>query len=139
MKTASWKSGESMNIKDLVPQHKSDFERVSLLKQQPSENLKVILPELLEWLQDGNWPIAKDIEDIVLEFGIELIPHIKHIFNSNDGCWKYFVLHGLVNRLPRDILLELREDPKRILNYPSRDEKDEGLDDILQELLERIA
>lgn len=33
MKTASWKSGESMNIKDLVPQHKSDFERVSLLKQ----------------------------------------------------------------------------------------------------------
>jgi len=128
-----------MNIKDLVPQHKSDFERVSLLRQQPSENLKVILPELLEWLQDGNWPIAKDIEDIVLGFGIELIPHIKHIFNSNDGCWKYFVLDGLVNRLPTDILLKLQKDLERMLNDPSRDEKEEELDDILQELLGRIS
>ncbi|AZK45164.1 DUF5071 domain-containing protein [Paenibacillus lentus] len=108
-----------MNIKDLVPQHKSDYERVSLLKHQPLQKLKIILPELLEWLQDGNWPIAKD--------------------NSNDGCWKYFVLHGLVNRLPRDILQELREDLERMLNNSSRDEKEEELDDILQELLERIA
>ncbi|MGV2686298.1 DUF5071 domain-containing protein [Clostridium perfringens] len=115
--------GEFVQIQELIPQHKSDFERVNLLKQQPLKNLRPILSELLVWLQDENWPIAKDIEDLVLGFGRELIPHIRYIFNTNDGCWKYFVLEGLVRRLPNNILLELKEDLERIQVNPTKDEK----------------
>ncbi|MBS5913827.1 MAG: DUF5071 domain-containing protein [Paenibacillus macerans] len=30
--------------------------------------MKPVLPELLQWLQDMNWPIAEDIENIVINY-----------------------------------------------------------------------
>ncbi|WP_326108139.1 DUF5071 domain-containing protein [Paenibacillus kribbensis] len=127
-----------MKINELIPRDKYDFERVEQLKKQPTEKLKRILPELLEWLQDGNWPIAEPIENVLLNFKEELIPYIRGIFSTNDGCWKYFVLHGLIRKLPDYILKELKVDLNRMLNAPTEDEKQEELDDILIELLERV-
>ncbi|WP_178075963.1 DUF5071 domain-containing protein [Paenibacillus oralis] len=57
-----------MNIRELIPKHKQDYERVEQLKTKTLEEIKPILPELLEWLQDMNWPIAQDIENIVFTF-----------------------------------------------------------------------
>ncbi|MFZ4913606.1 DUF5071 domain-containing protein [Paenibacillus sp. S29] len=122
-----------------MPQHKHDLERVELLKKQPIEKLKPILPEILEWLQDGNWPIAEPIENVLLNFEEELIPYIREIFSTNDGCWKYFLLHGLIRKLPDYTLKELKADLNRMLNTPTEDEKQEELDDILIELLERVG
>nr|WP_020615524.1 DUF5071 domain-containing protein [Paenibacillus daejeonensis] len=57
-----------MNPSEIIPQHKSDFEKVEIIKMLDLKDIKPILPDLLEWLQDANWPIAKPIEDIVLHF-----------------------------------------------------------------------
>jgi hypothetical protein len=127
-----------VDIRELIPMHKSDFERVEKLKALNLEDIKPILPDLMIWLQDQNWPISQGIEDIIIEFQSDLIPHIKNIFSTTDGSWKYFLLHGLINRLPSSIITELREDLERIKNNPTQDEKYEELDDILSELLARI-
>ncbi|THF78463.1 DUF5071 domain-containing protein [Cohnella fermenti] len=127
-----------MDIKELVPKHKSDFDRINDLKKLSLDQIRPILPDLLEWLQDINWPIAIEVEEILIGFQEELVPHLKNIFNVVDGQWKYFLLYGLIKRLPDEVLVELKEDLERMLYYPTRDEIDEELDDILKKLLQRI-
>lgn len=127
-----------MDIRDLIPRDKHDFERVEQLKNQPLENLRLILPELLEWLQDGNWPISKPIENILIEFKHDLLPYIREILESEDVARKYFLLNGLVQKLSNDILKELEPHLRRIINTPTNDEKTEEIDEIAIELLERL-
>ncbi|MDQ0092050.1 hypothetical protein J2T12_005494 [Paenibacillus anaericanus] len=126
------------DIRDLIPRDKLDFERVEQLKNQPLENLRLILPELLKWLQDGNWPISKPIEDILIEFEHELLPYIREILESEDVAWKYFVLNGLARKLSNDILKELEPHLRRIITTPTNDEETEEIDEIAIELLERL-
>ncbi|MDN4600636.1 DUF5071 domain-containing protein [Paenibacillus sp. F6_3S_P_1C] len=126
------------NIRELLPRDKHDLERVEQLKTESLENLRLILPELLEWLQDGNWPISDPIEDILINFQYELIPYIREILDTNDVGWKYFLLDGLVRKLPDNILRELEQDLRRIINRPTKDEKTEEVDEIAREILERL-
>jgi len=126
------------NIRDLIPRDKHDLDRVGQLENQPLDHLRVILPELLKWLQDGNWPISQPIEDILKKFSYELLPYIREILNSNDVGWKYFLLEGLVRKLPNGVLRELEPDLRRIINSPTKDEKTEEVDEIAIELIERL-
>ncbi|MEK4512090.1 DUF5071 domain-containing protein [Paenibacillus sp. FSL K6-2524] len=127
-----------MGIRELIPRDKHDFERVEQLKNQPLENLRLILPELLKWLQDGNWPISKPIEDILIDFKHELLPYIIEILESEDVGWKYFVLNGLARKLSNDLLKELEPHLRRIITTPTNDEETEEIDEIAIELLERL-
>lgn len=127
-----------MAIRDLIPQDKHDFERVEQLKAQPLENLRPILPELFMWLQDGNWPISDPIGDILLSFQYELLPYIREILGTNDEGWKYYLLDGLVRKLPDEILTELKPELKRIMNKPTHDEKLEEVDEIAVQLMKRL-
>ncbi|RXZ77430.1 DUF5071 domain-containing protein [Paenibacillaceae bacterium] len=130
---------KAMDILGLIPTHKSDFQNVEKLKGLDIKLVKPIIPELLEWLQDMNWPIANDIEDLLINFQKDLVPYIRNVLNTKDGTWKYFLLHGLVKRLPDNILLILKPDLERMYINPTDDEKYEELDDILQELLTRVT
>lgn len=127
-----------MEYSELIPKTKSDYERVGLLKKAGKEKILPILPQLLEWLQDMNWPIAQDIEDIIADYEEHLIPHIRTVMSSNDGGWKYFLLHGLINRLSNERLLELKPDLVRMKFFPTDDEIDEELAKKIEELLTRI-
>lgn len=100
--------------------------------------LKVIIPELMEWLQDGNWPISKPVEDILLRLGEDLVPHIKDVLQTQDSTWEYFILVGLIDRLPVSHLSMLRSDLVRILESPTHDEILEELDEVILELLEKM-
>lgn len=87
-----------MDIREWLPRDKHDFEAVRKLSKCSDAELKEIIPELTEWLQDGNWPISKSVEDLLLRFGEELIPHIKNVFKTKDPQWEYFMLTGLISR-----------------------------------------
>ena len=50
-----------VDIKELLPRGKHDFERVDLLKKVERDALRPIIPELLKWLQDTNWPISAEV------------------------------------------------------------------------------
>lgn len=63
---------------------------------------------------------------------------MRDIFQTDDGSWKYFLLYGLVRRLPDSILYQLKPDLERVKNMPTADEEHEELDDILNELLSRV-
>lgn len=84
-----------------------------------------------------NWPIAKDIEDVLADFRDHLIPHIRAVLNSYDGVWKISLLYGLINRLSDQHLLELKIDLARIKYHPTLDEVDEDFEGEIDE--EQIA
>ncbi|MFE6077201.1 DUF5071 domain-containing protein [Paenibacillus sp. NPDC057886] len=127
-----------MDVREWLPRDKHDFEAVRKLSELGNEELRDIIPDLMEWLQDGNWPIAKSVEDLFLRFGEELIPHIKHVFRTRDSTWEYYMLTGLINRLPSKYLVMLKEDLERLLKNPTEDEVLEELNEIIKPLLNKI-
>ncbi|NMI06052.1 DUF5071 domain-containing protein [Paenibacillus sp. SZ31] len=127
-----------MEIREYLPRDKSDFEAVRKLSEFSDVELKVIIPELMEWLQDGNWPISKPIEDLLLRLGEDLIPHIKDVLQTQDPQWEYFILVGLIDRLPISHLSLIQTDLVRILESPTPSEVLEELDEVILELLEKM-
>lgn len=127
-----------MDFRECLPRDKFDYEAVRKLSEFSDVELKVIIPELMEWLQDGNWPISKPVEDILLRLGEDLVPHIKDVLQTQDSTWEYFILVGLIDRLPVSYLSMLRSDLVRILESPTHDEILEGLDEVIFELLEKM-
>jgi len=127
-----------MEYSELIPKAKSDYDCVERLKVAGKEKIIPILPQLLEWLQDINWPIAQDIVEIIADYEEHLIPHIRAVLKSDDGVWKFFLLHGLINRFSNEKLLELKPDLVRMKLSPTKDEIDEELAEKIEELLTRI-
>ncbi|WP_326065922.1 DUF5071 domain-containing protein [Paenibacillus taichungensis] len=127
-----------LNVREWLPRDKHDYEAVRKLSELSNEELRDIIPELMEWLQDGNWPIARSVEDLLLRFGEELIPHIQNVFKTKDPQWEYFMLTGLIRRLPSRYLIVLKVDLERILKNPTEDEMFEELDEVIVPLLEKI-
>ncbi|WP_433745330.1 DUF5071 domain-containing protein [Paenibacillus amylolyticus] len=127
-----------MDIRECLPRDKFDYEAVRKLSEFSDVELKVIIPELMEWLQDGNWPISKPVEDLLLRLGEDLIPHIKDVLRTQDPQWEYFILVGLIDRLPISHLSMLQTDLVRILESPTPSEVLEELDEVIVKLLEKM-
>jgi hypothetical protein len=111
-----------MDVRDLIPKNKHDHEVIDDLKKLSFEQLQPIVPDLLEWLQDMNWPIARPVADILKPFADKIAPDIIKIFKTDDGIWKMWVLVNLtVNATDPALLIEI----ERIAKFPTRDEVEE--------------
>lgn len=44
-------------IGDVLPRHKYDNARVEMIKNLDRDKILPLLPNLLEWIQDMNWPV----------------------------------------------------------------------------------
>ena len=108
-----------MDVKKLIPKHKHDHKVIAGLKKLSFEQLEPIIPDLLEWLQDMNWPIGRPVADILEPFADRITPEIIKILKTNDGMWKLWVLCNLARNTTDPLLLSEIE---RIAKFPSRDE-----------------
>ncbi|WP_088071950.1 DUF5071 domain-containing protein [Gottfriedia luciferensis] len=122
-------------ISNLLPRDKFDFERVNELKQLNKSDLIPVLPNLLEWIQDMNWPIAKETAKLLLNFPSEIVPYIKIVLQSDDYIWKYWCLSELVKKLPIDSKILFKDELEKLANSPTPDEQLEELDEIALEIL----
>ena len=81
-----------MNIKNLIPKDKFDIETAEKLKEHSFEEIKPIIPELLQWLQDLNWPVSKPIAEILIPFSENIALEILQILRGEDEMWKYWII-----------------------------------------------
>lgn len=114
-----------MNIQELIPQHKDDQKVIEELKKLSFEEIKPIIPDLLEWLQDMNWPIAEPIAEVLKPFSDRIVTEIIKILTTNDGLWKWGVIISLARTTTNPMLLSEIE---RMAKSPTRDEIEEELD-----------
>lgn len=127
------------SYEDYLPTDKHDFDRVHQLKQMERTALLPLLPDLMEWIQDMNWPIAREVAELLLTFPNELVPLIKEVLATNDDVWKYWCLIILVKKLPEDMRKHLKAELTRLVESPTAGEKLEELDEIAREILRTIG
>ncbi len=126
------------NFGYLLPRHKHDHDRVEMIKKMDRDKILPLLPNLLEWIQDMNWPVAPSVLELLLTFPKEIVPHVRDVLSSDDDNWKWFILHFLIIKLPVESRVQFREYLTRVAETPTDNELAEELDEIAKEILETI-
>ena len=124
--------------KEYLPRDKHDMERVKDLKNLSREEILPLLPGLMEWIQDMNWPIAAEVASLLLTYPDEIVPLIKDVLGTDDDVWKYWCLIKLVDKLPEKSKEFFKKDLIRLMERPTVGEKAEELDEIAIGILERM-
>ena len=87
-----------------------DEEAAKVLLRLGYPRVQNVLGQLLEWLQDINWPGAQEIAELLVSVGKPVVPFVKEVLSGNDQVWKYWVLEFLVNRWPVELVNELKDE-----------------------------
>jgi hypothetical protein len=124
-----------MNLNKYVPKNKHDHAAVQRARAVGFPALDPVLPNLLGWLKDMNWPVADAIAELLSISGAEIVPHIRGAFRSDDAIWKYWILTQLCPKLSPVILAELRSDIEKLATNATPSDRIEDVDAAATDLL----
>lgn len=112
------------DLKKLIPKDKFDLTPIPTLMEIGEDEIRPILPDLLSWTADMNWPVATEIVKVLVRFPNSVIPLIKGILKptETDEDWKWFIISGLIPEFPISSQTLLTEDIERIINNPTEGE-----------------
>lgn len=118
------------DVFDLLPKDKFDNSNIEKLKQLSDEEIAPILPKLLEWIQDSNWPVAKDVVSVLALHQRELIPLIIDVLrpDEKDDIWKYWIIIDLMPLFSDENAEAVLPAIKRIAEAPTENERLEEVD-----------
>lgn len=119
----------------LVPIDKFDDEACANLKAASDEELKPYIAELLECLQDLNWPIAAPVSDRLSMLGLDLVKPVVKVLSGNDDVWKYWLVSHFLYQVNDEVFRELSFKLEDIKSHPTRGEIEEEVFDAVCELL----
>jgi hypothetical protein len=126
-----------MDVFSLVPKDKFDCSGIETLKSIDIKDAEPILYDLMVWMQDLNWPVAKELKKVLPRFHENLVPHTMAIFNSDDDIWKSWTLL-LLKDFPSDTVRLLANDIKRIAENPTKGELMEEANEYASELIQQF-
>lgn len=126
-------------VKNLVPKNKFDFSGMEELMKLSDEEIEPVIPDLLAWMKDMNWPVAKEMPALLALHQETLIPHIIEILQPEQWeCdWKTNIIHDLLPLLDEKYLLMLKPALERIMKNPTEGELDEGTNIQAENILKR--
>lgn len=121
-----------------IPKTKFDTAAIMRAQSVGFPALNPVIPNLLEWLQDANWPIAASTAELLTHAGTEIIAPIQSIFHASDAIWKYWVIELLVACLDASLKEALRGDLEGLANTPNERDRAEEVHfaarNVLQEM-----
>lgn len=122
----------------LIPKDKFDTSTIDELMKLNEDEAKIILPELLCWIADFNWPIAKDMINVLKRFSNNLTPLIQNALRADesDDMLKYWIIRELIPVLSKEVQKNILTDIKRICDSPTVTEEIEGVCDEAKEFIE---
>ena len=120
-----------------LPSDKHDVECVERLVKIGYPGLAPVLPALLEWVKDLNWPVAKPLNEFFVGVGLPLEAYIRMVLLTDDNCWKRSVLIGIVSNSPK-LACALKEELQRIAAAATSGERAEELNLLCAEILESL-
>ncbi|MDR7376076.1 hypothetical protein J2X19_000734 [Rhodoferax ferrireducens] len=124
----------SLELLRMLPRDKHDVQRAEALVLLGYPAVEPILPQLLQWAQDGNWPVARVLAPLLAAIGLPLVPHVRLILNGNDDTWKYFLLQTVVAESVEMKRL-LHPELERLARCPTASEAAEELDSMASTML----
>jgi hypothetical protein len=121
-------------VQQLIPKTKFDLATAKAAVAAGYPAVAPILPELLEWLQDCNWPVADILAPFLTSIGEPLIPHLRQVLESDDEIWKYWIIINIMGQSPI-IAAAFRDDLERLASAPTEREAREELNEAAQDVL----
>jgi hypothetical protein len=119
----------------LLPVDKHDDKAVLHLTNLPISQLEPLIPQLLTWLQDENWPIFGPVRDLLIQHPKEIIEPVRDVLRGNDGWWINNCLVSLVACMPKECQTELEAEIERVARHPTLDEKEFESEKAAEEIL----
>lgn len=118
----------------LNPKSKTDVDTAKRAIKAGYPAVQPVLGELVQWLQDYNWPVAKVLAPFLAEIGMPLVPHIDHVLETNDESWKYWMIVCLISQ-NEDLFECYRETLIQYSEKPSANDQHHELDQVAREAL----
>ncbi len=124
-------------VKDLVPKNISDFSGIEELRKLSDEEIASVIPDLLAWMKDMNWPVAKEMPALLAPHQKVLIPHIIEILQpeQSESDWKTYIIDFLLPLLDEKYLSMLTPSLERIVKNPTLGELDERINAAAADIL----
>lgn len=119
----------------MLPRTKYDLERAATIVAIGYPAVAPVLPELLEWMKDMNWPVAKIIAPFLATIGAPLAPFVREIFSTDDTMWKEWILRDLIEECPA-LFDAVRSEVRRIAFGAARDEDEESVKSVALKVLD---
>jgi hypothetical protein len=126
------------NIRALIPADKLDTQRAEELVALGYPAVTEILPSLLEWVQDLNWPVARVLQPFLAGIGAPLAPYIRDVLKTTDETWKWSVLQGIVGQ-SRALAESLSSELRRLAESPTPNEVHEELQALSQRIVAGLS
>ena len=98
----------NMDLRKCIPKSKHDIDAIERAQLIGFPAISPIVSELIEWLQDANWPVAQKTADLLASGDLPILPAIRSVFNSSDNIWKFWVITLLVSQMRKSVVNELR-------------------------------
>jgi len=129
------------DLSDLMPKHKDDTSTVERLMELTEEEIRPILPALLEWAADMSWPVAPQMVKVLAQFPNSITQIIKQILSpeADDNILKHRIISELLPQLPYETQYQLWPDFARMADRPTDKEKMEEVDDQAREFNDRFC
>ena len=125
-------------MKDYIPKTKFDFKAIENLKQLPFEAIKEDVPELLTWVQDMNWPVAREVNIYLLPHISKIQQELLDILATNDEMWIYWILGSFIAKSDERPSQEILAIADRLANNPTEYEQSEYLDEVARMVINKF-
>jgi hypothetical protein len=126
-----------IDLTSLLPIDKMDTEAASKVVALGFPVVEPVLPQLLEWLQDMNWPVAQVFQPFLASIGAPLASHIRAVLATDDDVWKYWVVQGVVGN-SAELVHALRPELERLARSPTDGEAEEGVSELSEQIIKKV-
>ena len=125
-------------IKDMIPKDKFDTSSFKELMSLNDNEIDVIIPELLEWIQDMNWPVSEYIIQVLSRHQCIVEKYLLNLLKpeQKDDEWKRNIIQYLTTKwasCPNDT--KITAEIRRIAKNPTDGERLEMADTAVKEYL----
>ena len=122
-----------------LPEDKYDLDAVTQLEAAGFPATAPFLDDIVAWVADGNWPVARPVADLLVSTGAGAIPALRQVLQGSDAIHQYFALLMVVDRLPLDVAALLNGDLKQLVTSPSLDQVREGVLELADAILQKLG
>jgi hypothetical protein len=125
-----------------LPKDKHDTAAVEALSRLDSEQIEPLIPQLAEWIQDMNHPIAIPVAELLAQHYSLVEPYLPDLLKADntDGIWKYNIIKYLLGMRRGSAISErVMSELVRICDHPTDSEKAELADEAAKEFLKNLA
>jgi hypothetical protein len=118
-----------MDKGSIIPKHKADLETAERLMDYRYEDIRTVVPDLLMWMQDMNWPVAGPVSRFLKTITRQITDELLLVLKGNDEEWKYWCLLSFFTD-EKEIDNRIVSEIERIVEQPTKAEVEAEVYDI---------